>query len=98
MNRGRPVLECSPPCWRPFNAPPTPWKKPVVLKLEDYLPTVSGDPDEDPEYFVQRLEEYFTEPSNSHLSEETKVCIVYKQLRGAVFKRYKAFANRDREF
>jgi hypothetical protein len=71
---------------------------PVVLKLEDYLPTFSGDPDEDPEYFVQRLEEYFTEPSNSHLSEETKVCIVYKQLLGAVFKRYKAFANRDREF
>jgi hypothetical protein len=31
---------------------------PVVLKLEDYLP-------EGPEYLVQRLEEYFTEPSNS---------------------------------
>jgi hypothetical protein len=42
---------------------------PVVLKLEDYLPTFSGDPDEDLEYFIQRLEEYFTEPFNSHLSE-----------------------------
>jgi hypothetical protein len=60
---------------------------PVVLNLEDYLPTFSGDPDEDPEYFVQRLEKYFTESSNSHLSEKTKVCIVYKQIRGAVFKR-----------
>ncbi|KAJ3622289.1 hypothetical protein MTP99_002807 [Tenebrio molitor] len=39
---------------------------PEVLNLEDYLPTFSGDPDEGPEYFVQRLEEYFTDPSNSH--------------------------------
>jgi hypothetical protein len=71
---------------------------PVVLKLEDYLPTFSGDPDEDPDYFIQRLEEYFAEPANTNLSEEVKVRVVYKQLRGPVFKRYKAFASRDREF
>ncbi|KAH0816457.1 hypothetical protein GEV33_006334 [Tenebrio molitor] len=71
---------------------------PVVLKLEDYLPTFSGDPDEDPDYFIQRLEEYFAEPANAHLSEEVKVRVVHKQLRGPVFKRYKAFASRDREF
>ncbi|KAH0811008.1 hypothetical protein GEV33_011783 [Tenebrio molitor] len=67
---------------------------PVVLKLEDYLPTFSGDPD----YFIQRLEKYFAQPTNAHLSEEEKVRVVYKQLRGPVFKRYKAFATRDREF
>jgi hypothetical protein len=66
--------------------------------LEDYLPTFSGDPDENPDYFIQRLEEYFAQPTNAHLSEEEKVRVVYKQLRGPVFKRYKAFATRDREF
>jgi hypothetical protein len=50
---------------------------PVVLKLEleDYLPTFSGDPDEDPDYFIQRLEEYFAEPANTHLSEEGACCL-----------------------
>jgi hypothetical protein len=80
------------------NSSPPSAAPPVVLKLEDYLPTFSGDPDEDPDYFIQRLEEYFAEPANAHLSEEVKVRVVHKQLRGPVFKRYKAFASRDREF
>jgi hypothetical protein len=92
INRRLPVPRSSPPCWRHSNEPPTPWRKP----WRGCPPGAATHPLSD--YFIQQLEEYFAEPTNAHLLAEVKVRVVYKQLRGPVFKRYKAFASRGREF
>jgi hypothetical protein len=61
----------------------------AVLRSEEYLPTFSGDPDEDPEDFI-------TAPANAILPERVKAKIAHRQLRGQAARVNKFFATRDR--
>lgn len=68
----------------------------VILKHEEYLPTFSGEPDEEPEYFITKLEEFFDAPHNRNLPEEILVKVATKQLRGPAAKMYRPFVQRDK--
>jgi hypothetical protein len=61
----------------------------AVLRSEEYKPTFSGDPDEDPEDFI-------TAPANAILPERVKAKIAHRQLRGQAARVNKFFATRDR--
>jgi hypothetical protein len=68
----------------------------AVLRSEEYLPTFSGDPDEDPEDFISEVQEFFTAPANAILPERVKAKIAHRQLRGQAARVNKFFATRDR--
>jgi hypothetical protein len=38
----------------------------AVLRSEEYLPTFSGDPDEDPKEFISEVRDFFTAPMRSY--------------------------------
>ncbi|KAH0815408.1 hypothetical protein GEV33_007383 [Tenebrio molitor] len=68
----------------------------AVLRSEEYLPTFSGDPDDDPEDFISEVQEFFTAPANAILPERVKAKIAHRQLRGQAARVNKFFATRDR--
>jgi hypothetical protein len=68
----------------------------AVLRSEEYKPTFSGDPDEDPEDFISEVQEFFTAPANAILPERVKAKITHRQLRGQAARVNKFFATRDR--
>jgi hypothetical protein len=68
----------------------------VVLRGEEYLPTFSGDPDEDPEMFIAEIREFFAAPQNASLPERGKARLAHRQLRGRAAKANLFFLTRDR--
>jgi hypothetical protein len=68
----------------------------VVLRGEEYLPTFSGDPDEDPEMFIAEIREFFAAPQNASLPERVKARLAHRQLRGRAAKSNLFFLTRDR--
>jgi hypothetical protein len=65
----------------------------AVLQSEEYLPTFSGDPDEDSEDFISEVREFFTTPANAALPERVKTKIAHRQLRGQAARANKFFAT-----
>jgi hypothetical protein len=68
----------------------------VVLRGEEYLPTFSGDPDEDPEIFITEIREFFAAPQNVSLPKRVKARLAHRQLRGRAAKANLFFLTRDR--
>jgi hypothetical protein len=68
----------------------------VVLRGEEYLPTFSGDPDEDPEIFITDIREFFAAPQNVSLPERVKARLAHRQLRVRAAKVNLFFLTRDR--
>jgi hypothetical protein len=68
----------------------------VVLRGEEYLPTFSGDHDEDPELFMAEVQEFFATPQNASLPERVKVRLAHRQLRGRAQKSNTFFITRDK--
>lgn len=63
------------------------------LRPEEFLPTFSGEPEEDPEKFIKKINDYFDSLPN--IPAEHKPIIAIKQFRGAAHKWYKQIPRVD---
>ena len=63
------------------------------FRTEEYLRTFGGEPDEDPEAFINELEAYFSEVGN--LNDRLQVLVAHRQLRGIAARQNKPYGPTD---
>lgn len=63
------------------------------LRPEEFLPTFGGNPEEEPEEFIEAMEDYFTTMA---LPESHKLVITSRQFRATANKWYKSSTIRDK--
>ena len=64
-----------------------------TFQPEDFLLTFGGEPEEDPELFIESLEAYFLEVGP--MSHRHQVLAAHRQLRGVAARRNKHYARQD---
>lgn len=68
---------------------------PSTITVEEYLPTFSGKPEDDPEVFIGEVEAYF-EALGTPLNNRVQVLVIHRQLRGVAAETSQYFRKYDR--
>lgn len=56
------------------------------FRVEDYLPTFSGEPEEDVEILKRKVEDYFGALDERLLNDRLQVLVIHRQLKGVALK------------